>query len=751
MRTLLLLRGAPGSGKSTFVKENHLEPYTLEADRFRTLICNPQLDIDGNLAISQNNNHIAWDMLLQALELRMWRGDFTVIDATHSNPHMLKKYKKLIQKYRYRCYYMEFDPGYEEILKRNAGRDEYKRVPEEAVERIYAMFKNTKLQNYATKITSLDEISNYVVTDLTGQYNKVVVIGDIHACYTALMDAIHGPELDNHTMYVFSGDLLDRGIEPKQCLDFYLSIMDKKNVIFVEGNHDTRIRDWLENSWRLDKRGNACIPKDFQETISAIFHDMPAADKAEYMPKVRELARKFRVCFPFIFEGQKIFVCHGGLSSIPEGQMTFISAQQMIKGVGGYETPIDDCFEKNYKAGRTQGFTQIHGHRKTLSTAHSICLEDTVEFGGSLMTATVTHDGITVEKTRNTVFKEQTIEAKHVHDGISKPWLPATDNQTTNAIAQNPHVNVKRLDDHNLMSLNFDRRAFQKEIWDGMTNKARGLFVDQTTGNIALRSYNKFFNLWENETVNPKNLEKTLAFPLTAYWKHNGFLGIMSVVDGDVVLASKSTTTGPYAEMFKEIWNSLEDTDKKAMKTLAEANHCSLVFEVCHTNDKHIIDFDNNHLVLLDAIKNSYDIGGIDVDRVFSDSIKDQIPCLSENLWKKECVGVFESMDELTTWCKVQHHRRDIEGVVVQDKNGFMFKVKLHYYVTIKKLRGAFDYAKHSFKSGQLQYGKFQDARTVKFIAYFVNNIPYDQWKDMHIIDAVKLYESKNGLLMALD
>lgn len=41
MRTLLLLRGAPGSGKSTWIKENKLEQYTLEADLFRNLISNP--------------------------------------------------------------------------------------------------------------------------------------------------------------------------------------------------------------------------------------------------------------------------------------------------------------------------------------------------------------------------------------------------------------------------------------------------------------------------------------------------------------------------------------------------------------------------------------------------------------------------------------------------------------------------------------------------------------------------------------
>ena len=31
MRTLLLLRGIQASGKSTWIKENNLEPYTLSA------------------------------------------------------------------------------------------------------------------------------------------------------------------------------------------------------------------------------------------------------------------------------------------------------------------------------------------------------------------------------------------------------------------------------------------------------------------------------------------------------------------------------------------------------------------------------------------------------------------------------------------------------------------------------------------------------------------------------------------------
>ena len=43
MRTLLLMRGAPASGKSQWIRDNNLEAYTLEADHFRTLLRSPSL------------------------------------------------------------------------------------------------------------------------------------------------------------------------------------------------------------------------------------------------------------------------------------------------------------------------------------------------------------------------------------------------------------------------------------------------------------------------------------------------------------------------------------------------------------------------------------------------------------------------------------------------------------------------------------------------------------------------------------
>lgn len=119
MRTLLLLRGAMGSGKSTWVKENHLENYTLSEDDFRLKITNPVLNEAGEFRISQKFDTLAWNMLMQCLEERMKQGHFTVIDATHNNRELVRKYEELTAKYRYQIYIKQFDVPLEVCLERN--------------------------------------------------------------------------------------------------------------------------------------------------------------------------------------------------------------------------------------------------------------------------------------------------------------------------------------------------------------------------------------------------------------------------------------------------------------------------------------------------------------------------------------------------------------------------------------------------------------------------------------------------------
>ncbi|WP_292382132.1 AAA family ATPase [Methanosarcina sp. UBA289] len=63
MRYLVFLRGIPGSGKSTFVRENNLEPYTISSDSVRLLLKPPVLSVTGRPAISQEINRRVWGLI----------------------------------------------------------------------------------------------------------------------------------------------------------------------------------------------------------------------------------------------------------------------------------------------------------------------------------------------------------------------------------------------------------------------------------------------------------------------------------------------------------------------------------------------------------------------------------------------------------------------------------------------------------------------------------------------------------------
>ena len=71
MRKLVILRGAMASGKSTFIKENHLEEYTISSDTLRLMLNAPELTTNYTEMIPQFNNKKVWNLLYYFLEERM--------------------------------------------------------------------------------------------------------------------------------------------------------------------------------------------------------------------------------------------------------------------------------------------------------------------------------------------------------------------------------------------------------------------------------------------------------------------------------------------------------------------------------------------------------------------------------------------------------------------------------------------------------------------------------------------------------
>ena len=678
MRALLLMRGSAGCGKSTFIEKHGLKPYALSADDIRLLCQSPVLDINGECVISGNNEKTVWNTLFRILETRMQNGEFTVIDATNSKTSEMNQYKDLAQNYRYRIYCVDMtDIPIEETKRRNAERETLKRVPEEVIDKMYSRFETQQIPSGITvlKPEELDRIW-YRPTDLS-QYNKIHVFGDIHGCYTALKEYMDSNgNIKEDEFYIFCGDYIDRGIENAETINYLCELSKLPNVIFLEGNHEKWLWMWANN---LISRS-----KEFE------FVTKPQLVKAGVSQKrVREFYRRLNQCCYFIYRGKTFIVTHGGISNFPDDNLLKVATEQMIKGVGRYADA--DIVDKSFVDNTPHNMYQIHGHRNIVkspmqTTERTFNLEGEIEFGGCLRVLQITEDKLYPIEIQNTVFKEPT---KQIEESEMSENVDVDVYSFVSELRQNKYIFEKEFG--RVSSFNFTRQAFENGVWDSITNKARGLYIDTQDYKIVARAYDKFFNINERPETRIGNLKYKLHFPVITYVKENGFLGIVgwNPESDDLLITSKSTPTGCFSEYLRQALYRFYGTDTmNKIKDYIKENNVSFVFECCDMeNDPHIIEYPESKVVLLDVVKNQMKFEKLPYDELFQLATKLGIKV-------KEKAFVIESWEDFYAWYNevtaegYKYKGNDIEGFVIEDSVGYMTKLKLFYYKYWKKLRG---------------------------------------------------------------
>ncbi len=672
MRVLLLLRGSAGCGKSTWIEQNGLKPYTLSADDIRLLCQSPCLQPDGSVGISQNNDKTVWKTLFNLLEIRMQKGEFTVIDATNSKTSEMNRYKHMCETYRYRIYCVDFtDIPIEEVKRRNSNREELKRVPDAVIDKMYSRFKTQKIPSgiKVIKPNELDTIWTKLF-DLS-EYRKIHHIGDIHGCYTALKKYFDdNGGIKDDEMYIFTGDYIDRGVENADVVKFLISIKDKKNVLMLEGNHERWL--WL---WSNDCVGKS---KEFELVTK------PQLDDAKIDKKdVRQLYRKLGQCAYYKYGENIYLVTHAGLSMIPDN-ITFVATDQMINGVGNYNDfeRIAETFAEKLPS----NYYQIHGHRNTKQVPIRVNdrvfnLEGRVEFGGCLRCVQIDNTGIHEIEIKNSVFKTpevmelQSVTSSSVADVII-------------SLRSNKYIQEKKFG--NVSSFNFTSKAFYDKIWDEQTTKARGLYIDTFKGKVVARAYNKFFNINERPETKFDMLQYKLQFPVTAYVKENGYLGIVSYDEyhDDLFIASKASIDSEFAEWLEDaIYDQITLENREKMKQYAKENNVSFVFEnVDIKNDPHIIDYPDSKLYLLDIVYNQMDFKKYDYETMCDIAYQ-------FGLTPKEKAFEIANWQDFYDWYydvledDYEFNGRKIEGFVIEDSVGYMTKLKLTYYNFWKFMR----------------------------------------------------------------
>ncbi|RKS00996.1 MULTISPECIES: metallophosphoesterase family protein [unclassified Flavobacterium] len=84
---------------------------------------------------------------------------------------------------------------------------------------------------------------------------RILVIGDIHGGLRALHQIMERANVTKDDTLIFLGDYVDGWSESPQVINYLIDLGKKQNCIFLRGNHDELLLDWLEgNTKNFDEK-----------------------------------------------------------------------------------------------------------------------------------------------------------------------------------------------------------------------------------------------------------------------------------------------------------------------------------------------------------------------------------------------------------------------------------------------------------------------------------------------------------------
>ncbi|WP_310554631.1 metallophosphoesterase family protein [Flavobacterium sp.] len=78
--------------------------------------------------------------------------------------------------------------------------------------------------------------------------SRTLVVGDIHGGLRALKQVIEKANITLNDTLVFLGDYVDGWSESPQVIDFLIELDQKQKCVFIRGNHDELLLEWLSES-----------------------------------------------------------------------------------------------------------------------------------------------------------------------------------------------------------------------------------------------------------------------------------------------------------------------------------------------------------------------------------------------------------------------------------------------------------------------------------------------------------------------
>lgn len=703
-KTLYLVSGVPASGKSSLFKNNSHIPSNMivSTDNIRKNILGTSFSIlENNVveSIHPNADDQVFEIAALHVEGRLSNGLTTFVDATMVNDIKRNFFAKIAQKYDFNIVVLVFNEDIEQVIKRDKARTFP--VGESVIRYMHSEFQYNSLGepssmhelfviNYNTRL----ELEMDGIFD-TANYD---VIGDTHGCHDELILMLNklGYQKEENGNYVhstdpkrtllFLGDYVDRGYASIETLLLikHLTTFGHKAIL---GNHDLKIITFYNH---YVKHGEA-LPMS-KETLSTImeFMRLDTETRLSILAWLKGLPEKF------IYQGNEINIlfCHANIQHFDMHTPRI----NLVKGdTKDWGIDTDKIYDTLYKKGINR-FKLIRGHIPLTNTDQDsvISLDNHVAQGGQINALRL--DDVVGNYSANKFFNDPS----PIRNYSSNKFF----NDPSLIIKQDVLHNVKEVKNKDLALMEsmeelqkikcarsdvdstgllrifkYTKSVFFNQMWKEHHDllKARGLVFD-ISGKIVHHSFDKVFNYSEPNENNIKTaIDLGDDVTVQAIEKLNGFLGGISkhpVLPNTLL----NVTSGSFNNDFTGYTMDLilqKKHKSNLLKFVNEHPNTSLMFEVIHPDDPHIIKYDESE----------YDIYLIGVrDHAFESKVytEDEIDniALQLNIKRpKHFVVKFGELKDIVKNC-------DIEGYMVRElsTSDYICKFKSPYYLVTKFL-----------------------------------------------------------------
>lgn len=670
---LYILSAPPGFGKSSFLKFlNVPTDWIVSSDEMRSRFFGAlqYRDQDGSYIDPRDvADQACFEFIMSVVENRMKNRMTTFIDATNVRESDRNAYAELAKKYQMPTEVLFLKKDLEQAIKDNFSRE--KPVPVSHIQRMFSLWSK---EGYLPS-REVDPYEKYSIEDVRVIPADVQVdaIGDVHGLlepmdrlleklgYDTSKPGLPHPE---GRKLLFLGDMVDRGPDSIKVLQKVM-LATKAGHYAIRGNHEQKLLQFVHayNNGQLKKWSSIASAETGYKLLS-----LDREKKEELLKFLNALPGHY-------YQGNTLFA-HADIGF--EFDPMNVGLHDFMYGESTLQEKKDS--DAIFTTSNSK-YSLVRGHIPSTSATESVkVVYEKGEYGGELAALRLpSMSEKSPEETRRILSETPLILEK---TGFDYDLIRSKRSQLSKDLASlvKKGLATVNIDEKTGLQLyKYAKTVFFNNSWHESyaLNRARGIVLN-LAGEIVQNPFTKVFNFGENGTTMDDSQS------VVAPEKINGFMGSVSLhpCNPSSLLV---TTTGSFNSEFVGYIHELIHKAKLTspmMALLKKSEPLTLLFEVVHPKDPHIVNYSEKEqgLYLIGA----RGLGGNDLEYTEErlDEIAEFINLRGGKLFRPKWHRM--SFKEAKEWVKSANNH---EGLMIREdtpEQKIAMKIKSPWYLTTK-------------------------------------------------------------------